>query len=138
MYLRNYYKHDEFSVFNEGCNSLRSAAVTANDQITGVYAKLCDGTYLVCFRNDRGILMLQYKGVQFSIEQVVDLEKKGNDFFLICNGVSNVEVIKDTIMSTEMSDCYLTMEEDDDFNFLLYIYRLSQDKDRQLRVFNNV
>ena len=82
--------------------------------------------------------MLQYKGVQFSIEQVVDLEKKGNDFFLVYNGVSNSEVIKDTIISTEMSDCYLTMEEDDDFNFLLYIYRLSQDKGRQLRVFNNV
>ena len=102
--------------------------------ISGVYAMLCNGDNLVCFRSDEG-MMLQYKGMRFSIDKVTDLKKEGNDFFLIYNGMNGVEVIKDTITTPVIND-YLTMAEKDDFNFLQYVYNLSQDKERQSVVFN--
>lgn len=131
MYLQNYYKYNEISFFDEDCDTLRLIAPNANEQVSGVYARLYNGDYLVCFRSDEGI-MLQYKGVQFNIDKVTDLEKEGHDYFLKYNGI---EMIKDTITPTVINN-YLTMEEEDDFNFLLYVYNLSRDKERQSIVFN--
>lgn len=132
MYLRNFYKYNEISIYNEICDTIEKAS-SLNGVVSGVYAKIRNGDYFKCYRKGSDI-MLQYQSEKFSIDNVIGLHTDKNDYYLEYSGIQGIQRIKDTVEASNIND-YLTMSDEEDFNFLLYVYKLSQDKGRQSIVF---
>ena len=125
MLLRNFDNYNDVIEFDLNTNKIIPVVNFVNDNIKGVYTNLDKGILFFYVKNK--CICFLYKEKEYRINDVISYLKE--------NMYSTVKLFDGIVLSKKVNDYQVsggfTQTDDEDFDFLLWLFNISKSKEKQ-------